>query len=130
MAVSREQVVQIIKGVVASPYVDQVQDFIADLEATIAEQAKELSESQKHINHLRMALADAEALELGTCERLARARSMLAQQENYLDMTTVQALSDTAYFYDLHHLNSKGVAAFNTVLMDTLHSLGYLPLEH
>ena len=80
MAVSREQVVQIIKGVVASPYVDQVQDFIADLEATIAEQAKELSESQKHINHLRMALADAEALELGTCERLARARSMLAQQ--------------------------------------------------
>lgn len=46
MAVSREQVVQIIKGVVASPYVDQVQDFIADLEATIAEQAKELSESQ------------------------------------------------------------------------------------
>ena len=42
MAVSREQVVQIIKGVVASPYVDQVQDFIADLEATIAEQAKEI----------------------------------------------------------------------------------------
>jgi len=54
----------------------------------------------------------------------------LAQQKNYLDMTTVQALSDTTYFYDLHHLNSTGVAAFNTVLMDTLNSLGYLPLEH
>ena len=55
-------------------------DSYIEQKETIAEQADELSESQKHINHLRMALADAEALELGTCERLARARSMLAQQ--------------------------------------------------
>ena len=55
-------------------------DSYIEQKETIAEQADELSESQKHINHLRMALADAEALELGTCERLAKARSMLAEQ--------------------------------------------------
>lgn len=54
----------------------------------------------------------------------------LEQQKNYLDMTTVKELTDTAYFYDRHHLNSKGVVAFNTVLLDTLDALGYLPLEH
>ena len=55
-------------------------DSYIEQKETIAKQADELSESQKHINHLRMAPADAEALELGTCERLAKARSMLAEQ--------------------------------------------------
>lgn len=62
---------------------------------------QQLAEAQSHINHLRMALADTEALELGTCERLAKIRQQLSaalaackQKDDALDvwlMATVNA---------------------------------------
>ncbi len=38
----------------------------------------------------------------------------------YLDFNAIMDLNDSAHFYDYHHLNSVGVAAFNRRLLDEL----------